>query len=50
MCVMAAQIEVEKVSDNEFRVRVIEGKGESTHRVSLKQADYDRLTGGKIEP
>ena len=47
---MAARIEVEKISDNEFQVRVIEGQSESTHRVSLKQADYDRLTGGKIEP
>jgi hypothetical protein len=50
MCVMAARIEVGKLNDNEFRVRVIEGKSESTHRVSLEQADYDRLTGGKIEP
>lgn len=47
---MAARIEVEKLKESEFRVRVIEGKSESTHRVTLTPDDYGRLTGGKIEP
>jgi len=47
---MAAQIEVEKLKENEFRVRVIEGQSESAHSVTLSQADYHKLSGGKIEP
>jgi hypothetical protein len=47
---MEARIEVDKVKDGEFRVRVIESKGSSTHRVALSQGDYRRLTGGKIKP
>lgn len=47
---MAARIEVDKVKEGEFKVRVIEGTSESAHRVSLKQGDYRRLSGGKIEP
>ena len=47
---MAARIEVDKVKEDEFKVRVIEGTSESTYRVTLKQDDYRRLSGGKIEP
>jgi hypothetical protein len=47
---MAARIEVEKLKEDEFEVRVIEGRSESTHRVTLAQDDYRRLSGGKIEP
>jgi hypothetical protein len=47
---MAAKIEVEKTGDWEFRVRIIEQRGESTHTVSIQQADYTKLTGGKIAP
>ena len=47
---MAARIEVEKLKDGEFRVRIIEAKSESTHHVTLTQADYRRLSAGKIEP
>ena len=47
---MAARIEVDKVKESEFKVRVIEGTTESTHRVTLKQDDYLRLSGEKIEP
>jgi len=47
---VAARIEVDKVKEGEFKVRVIEGTSESTHRVTLKQDDYCRLSGGKIEP
>jgi hypothetical protein len=47
---MAAKIEVEKTGNLEFRVRIVEKGGESSHHVSLKQEDYARLTGGTIEP
>ena len=47
---MPAKIEIEKTGDLEFRVRIIEKGSESTHHVSMKQGDYDRLTGGKIKP
>lgn len=47
---MAAKIEVEQAGESEFRVRVIEGKTETSHRVTLKPGDYERLTRGKTEP
>lgn len=47
---MAPRIEVDNIKEGEFKVRVIEGTNESTHRVTLKQHDYRRLSGGKIEP
>jgi hypothetical protein len=46
---VAAKIEVEQIGE-EFRVRVIEGKSETAHRVTLKPEDYDRLAKGKVEP
>ena len=47
---MPAKIEVEKTGEGEFQVRVTEGKTHTTHRVTLKQSDHERITGGKIEP
>jgi hypothetical protein len=47
---MRSKIEVERISDEEFQVRVIEGKSSTSHRVTLKKADYDRLASGKIGP
>jgi hypothetical protein len=47
---MTQKIEVEIVSEGTFRVRVIEGKSETSHVVTLKPADYERIAGGKIEP
>lgn len=47
---MAKQIEVKKIDDKSFDVRVIEGKSESSHRVTVAEEDYGRLTGGKISP
>ena len=46
---MSARIEVEKVGEGEFQVRVIESKTATAHRVTLKPADYERLASGKIE-
>jgi hypothetical protein len=47
---MAATLEVEPLNDREFQVRVIEGRSESSHHVTLAPGDYQRLTKGKIEP
>ena len=47
---MPAKIYVEKTAEGEFRVRVTEEGGETSHRVTLKPGDYERLTGGKAEP
>jgi hypothetical protein len=47
---MTPKIEVEKLGDQEFQVRVTEGSTQTSHRVTLKKADHDRLAGGTIEP
>ncbi len=47
---MANKIEVETLTDGTFRVRVSDGKSETSHAVTLKPADYERIAGGKIEP
>ncbi len=47
---MNQKIEVEIVSEGMFRVRVIEGKSETSHTVTLKAADHERITGGKVGP
>lgn len=47
---MSAQIEVEKIGDGEFKVCVIEGTSETSHRVTLKPADYERIASGKTGP
>ena len=46
--VMAAKIDVEKKSEGEFLVRVTEGKSATSHRVTIRKEDYQRLTLGKI--
>jgi hypothetical protein len=47
---MAAKIEVERLGDGAFRVRVTEGASQSSHRVTLQSGDYDRLAKGAVEP
>jgi hypothetical protein len=47
---MAATIEVEKIDNSKFRVRVIEAGSETTHDVTVSRNDYTRLTSGKTEP
>jgi hypothetical protein len=47
---MKAKIEVERIGEGEFRVRVIEDASETSHRVMMKTADYERIAGGKVEP
>jgi hypothetical protein len=46
---MGSRIEVEELKDGSFRVRVVDERDESSHRVTVKPEDYARLTGGKIE-
>lgn len=47
---MAAKIDVEKVGSEEFQVLVSDSKSERSYRVTLKQADYERIAGGKVVP
>jgi hypothetical protein len=47
---MAARIEVEKLGDEEFLVRVSEGSSETKHHVTLKPRDFQKLAGGKVSP
>jgi hypothetical protein len=44
------KIEVNKLGEGAFEVRVIEGKSESSHHVTLAAKDYVRLAGGKVTP
>ena len=47
---MTASIEVEKSKSGEFRVRVIEGRSETSHVVTLEPDEHQRLAGGKAGP
>lgn len=47
---MDTRIEVERLREGEFQVRVIDGRSESSHRVTVTSEHYKRLTGGRIEP
>jgi hypothetical protein len=44
---VSAKIEVKKSGDGAFEVRVIEGKSETTHHVTLGEKDYNRLAESK---
>ena len=48
-----AEIQVEQSEHGEgyeFEVTVREGRTETRHRVTLRKADYERLTGGRASP
>ena len=45
---MASTVEVAKSAPGKFKVTIKEPGGQTTHRVSLKADDYQRLTGGKV--
>ena len=47
---MATKIEVEKIDQFKFHVRVIEGGSETTHDVTVSPNDYTKLAGEKIQP
>jgi hypothetical protein len=44
---MAATINVEKVSEGEYRVTVEEGGSRTAHQVTLSADYHQKLTGGK---
>lgn len=46
---MAVKIDVQPAGENQFRVRVIQGKSETRHQVTVTPQDYHRLTGGKVD-
>lgn len=45
-----AKIQVEQLSDGVFQVKVIENATESSHRVTLRKEDYERVAQGKLAP
>ncbi|MCG2767896.1 MAG: hypothetical protein ABIK79_15445 [Chloroflexota bacterium] len=48
-----ANIEVRRTDHDdayELQVTVKEERGESHHRVTLRKADYERLSGGTVSP
>jgi hypothetical protein len=45
---VAAKIQVEKGAEGEFLVTVSDGRGQTSHRVSLAADYYQKLTGGKV--
>lgn len=47
---MAEKIQIEALSEGAFRVRVSDGRSETSHVVTLKSADCERISGGKVEP
>jgi hypothetical protein len=47
---MAAKIEVEQVAPYEFHVRVTEGKTVTSHVVTMKTSEYERISGNKVAP
>jgi hypothetical protein len=47
---MTARIEVEKLQPGEFRVRLIEGRSETSHVVTVQPEYHQRLSGGQATP
>ena len=48
-----SEIEVQRTNQGEpyeFKVTVKEGGTETRHRVTLRKADYERLSGGQASP
>lgn len=45
---MAAMIQVEKLKEGKFRVTVTEGRSQSSHLVTLKSDDYEKLAAGQV--
>jgi hypothetical protein len=47
---VSARIEVETLQPGEFRVRVVEGSSETSHRVTLQPGYHRRVAGDKTAP
>ena len=46
---MGAHISVDELTGTKFRVTVSDGSTKTSHRVTLKPADYQRLAAGKVD-
>jgi hypothetical protein len=47
---MAVNIEVEQVGPDKFHVHLTEGKSETRHVVTMKTAEYERISEKKVSP
>ena len=47
---MSTKIEIDKISDSEFQVRVIEGTSVTSHRVTVKPPDFERFASPTTDP
>ena len=47
---MAATIEVKQAGPDEFHVRVTDSKNETSHVVTMKTSEYERISGKKVAP
>jgi len=47
---MAGRIEVMQLKPGEYRVRVVEAGGETSHVVTLRAGDHQRIAAGKATP
>jgi hypothetical protein len=45
-----SKIEIQKLAESEYSVRVVEGASVSTHRLTLTPEDFRRLAAGKATP
>ena len=46
---MATKIEVEKIDNLKFRVRIVEAGSETSHDVTVSTNDYKKFSGSKVE-
>jgi uncharacterized lipoprotein len=47
---VSAKIDVEQRAPDQFRVRVIEGRTQTEHVVTMNASDYERISGKKVDP
>jgi len=47
---MAAKIEVKTIGGDEFQVLITDGENTTSHRVTMKADDYERISGDPAEP
>jgi len=47
---MPENIAVEQIGADQFQVLVIDGEGQTSHRVTAKTDDYSRIAGEPVEP
>jgi len=47
---VSTKIEVDKISESEFQVRVMEGTSTTSHRVTVKPSDFERFASPTTDP